>query len=101
MRPWMWAALGGVGGAAATFGLLMLTKRPDLERRGEVLRRQLEGRERLGPYSLQMYRLSVDLGRYAETVANRAADEHLATVYGLSRERMQSMQALARRLGVE
>lgn len=100
MRPWAAAALGGITASGVVLVFCMLRKKAEIEREGNVLRAQLTQRFTFGAYRAQMDRLRTELGAHAETVANRAADEHLASAYGLTRDRMQQMQALAQRLRV-
>ncbi len=98
---WRWGMVfagATVGGVIALIYMGSRTKR-ELEQRAVSFRQQLESEEGRAIVTQQMAQMRTDLAAHAELVATRAADQHIGTYYGLTPERMQAVERLARSLG--
>lgn len=99
---WRWPVvlLGSAVGGGIVLGIMLAREKKELDRRGVELRQQLESPEGQAIVTRQIAQMRIDLGNYAERVANQAADDHIGTYYGLTQERMQAVERLVRSFGV-
>ena len=102
----LFAFVAGAFAGGAIAAALMVAKTKELESRGNELAAALESRgTELEAYMIsQGGQLEAELQRIgqmeAERSARKAADEYMATQYGLTPERIQSMSLLSQRLGI-
>ena len=95
IKPWHLALAGGAGVGSIILAVLVVKKKREFEVQANAMRAQLTNDMATGVYARQLDALRVELGAYAETVANRAADEHIAQTYGLTPARMEGLRRLA------
>lgn len=95
IKPWHVALIGGVGASAWLAAFLIIKKKQAFEVEANAMRAQLTNDMARGVYRAQLDTLRTELAAHAETVANRAADEHIAQTYGLTPSRMEGLRRLA------
>lgn len=98
MRAWLIGAGAGAAASALILVPLLLDKKKRLEAQGKRLQEQLEAGEgsALAERAAGIEdRLKVFAERYTEPRAKAAADAHLAEHYGLTPERIQSIERLS------
>lgn len=95
IKPWHIALAGGASVGSIILAALIIQKKRAFEVEANAMRAQLTNDLARGAYRAQLDRLTAELGTYAETVANRAADEHIAQGYGLTPARMEGLRRLA------
>lgn len=91
---------GSLVGSGILLVVLLYRKKAQLGARSELFRMQLEARENSPIASQQLAALKVDLGHYAETLANHSADDFVGRVYGLTPDRMQKLSHLLAQFGI-
>jgi len=97
---WKMVLLGaGVGGGLVLGYMLWRTKK-ELDQKARLFRLQLESEEGQAIVTQQMTQMRADLGTFAERVANKAADDHIGTTYGLTPARMHAVEGLMRQYGI-
>ena len=95
-KPWHMALAGGVTASSVLLGFFIMKKKREFEAESAVIQQQLTTDMASGVYAAQLAALRVQLAAHAEVVANRAADAHLASAYGLTATRMAGLQRLVR-----
>jgi len=100
LKPWFWVFGGSLAASGILLTFLILEKKKALEQRANELRMQLTAQSGTSVYAQQMTQMRHDLETYTDTLAHRAADDHIGRYYGLTPERMTNIQRLARQLGL-
>lgn len=103
IAPWQAALAGGVVASGVLCVFLVLEKKRVLEARGAALEAAVasgEGRTQLAREAQQIARrLQAFAESYVPPLAERSADQHLARAYGLTPERLQSIDRLVSAFG--
>lgn len=94
--------LGGLTGGGLVFGLLLMMKKRELDQRAALLQQgfQNQGSGTQMLLELQGNQMPAQLQAYANQVAQQAAQDTLARVYGLTPSVVQSLSRLSSRLGL-
>lgn len=94
--------LGGLTGGGLVFGILLLMKKQELNDRAALLQQgfQNQGSGTQMLLELQGSEMPAQLQAYANQVAQSAAQDTLARVYGITPSVVQSLTRLSSRLGL-
>lgn len=104
MKAWVAASVGGLVGCAAVLAVVLPKTIRRLEARGAALQAAAESGEGRTAFTRQVAALRGELDAYAtayaDPLAQRAANDHMMTAYGINEQRVQKLERLARSLGV-